>query len=399
MKNIGFRLRTIVLFGVLFLGLSSVLFYQLEKTEIDHRLQSYIRLWENDLVALSLRGVDENLLPKIQQQMIEQHSALEFVNVEIGSHRAEIGSSRCRIQLDPIPTYLNGIKAGHVTACASPQKTLAAAWTRPWSLVVLVFFCAGLLFWEVRSSRERLKSVQKDLEIKGLEDKNLLARQVAHDLRGPLTALQTIVSCNAIANSHADLARDVIHRVHGIAHDLLKSQKKEVKAENVPELSKSDRKTLQDLMISMGQELQLRDSNCEVLVSSREDILVQSLDLNQIELSRILSNVMQNSIEARSSSEAHLILDVRMRRSEDKVLLSIKDNGKGIPEPLLPQIFREGATFGKANGHGLGLFSAKKLLKSRGGDIQISSLVDVGTEVTLMIPVSLREDNKAQLVL
>lgn len=381
------------------LGFSSVLFYHLERREIENRLQSYVRLWERDLVSLSLREENENLLPKIQQQMVQQHLALEFVKVDIGSHQVEIGASSCHIQLNPIKVYLNGITAGQITACASPEKTLVAAWTRPWSLVVLLFFCAGLFFWEVRSSRERLQSLKKDLEIKNLEEKNLLARQVAHDLRGPLTALQTIVSCEAISNSYADLAQEVIHRIHGITHDLLRSQKKDAASEVKIEGPRLNNKTLHDLMMTLSREFQLRDPNCEILVSSREDIPVQDLNLNVIELSRILSNLVQNSLEARSNSKSSVVIDVRMRRSEDRVLLAIKDNGKGIPEHILPQIFSEGATYGKATGNGLGLFSAKKLLQSRGGDIQISSLENVGTEVTLIIPALLGQDNKAQFVL
>jgi signal transduction histidine kinase len=338
-------------------------------------------------------------LPKIQQQMMQQHSAVEALKIKIGPHEAHLGSVNCPFQLKPVPVYLNGIRAGQITACVSVQKTLVSAWTRPWSLLFLALLCFGLFFWEVRRAKERLLSLKKDLEIRGLEERNLLARQVAHDLRGPLTALQTIVSCKAVSNSYADLAQDVIHRIHGITHELLKSQKKDVVSENQTEVVSLNKKTLQDLIGVLGQELQLRDPTCEVLVSSREDILIETLNLSVIELSRMVSNVMQNSLEARSNSQTRVVIDVRLRRSQDVVILSIKDNGKGIPEHILPLIFSEGATYGKVNGHGLGLFSAKKLLKSRGGDIQISSLPNVGTEVTLMIPVSLAEDNKSQLVL
>jgi signal transduction histidine kinase len=393
------RFRFILFFGVLSLGLLSALFFNLEKKDIEERLQSYARLWEKDLVAQSLRPGNDTLLPKIQQQMMQQHSAVEALKIKIGPHEAHLGSVNCPFQLKPVPVYLNGIRAGQITACVSVQKTLVSAWTRPWSLLFLALLCFGLFFWEVRRAKERLLSLKKDLEIRGLEERNLLARQVAHDLRGPLTALQTIVSCKAVSNSYADLAQDVIHRIHGITHELLKSQKKDVVSENQTEVVSLNKKTLQDLIGVLGQELQLRDPTCEVLVSSREDILIETLNLSVIELSRMVSNVMQNSLEARSNSQTRVVIDVRLRRSQDVVILSIKDNGKGIPEHILPLIFSEGATYGKVNGHGLGLFSAKKLLKSRGGDIQISSLPNVGTEVTLMIPVSLAEDNKSQLVL
>lgn len=398
-KNLNFRFRTIFIFGVLSLGLFSALFYDLEKREITERLQSYVLLWEKDLVALSLRGQKESLLPKIQEQIINQHPALEHLTLEIGPHFAELGSAKCQIQLTPIPVYLNGIKAGGITACASLEKTMLSAWTRPWSLMVILLLCFGLFSWEIRSSRERLRNLKKDLEIKGLAEKNLLARQVAHDLRGPLTALQTIVLSKAISESYAELAQDVIHRIHSISHELLKSQKKSTETQELNGAASSKQKTLKELMLTLAKEFQLRDSNCEVRVTAREDVLIHNLNLNVIDVSRILSNIMQNSLEARKTPEARVVLDVIMRLSQNMLVLSIKDNGKGIPEDIQPLIFSEGASFGKDKGYGLGLFSAQKLLRSRGGDIQLSSLLDVGTEVTLMIPLSLAEDNKTQLVL
>ena len=62
------------------------------------------------------------------------------------------------------------------------------------------------------------------------------------------------------------------------------------------------------------------------------------------------------------------------------------DNGTGIPQTILSQVFERNFTYGKENGSGLGLHHAKVQIENFGGKIQIESLVDSGTAVTISIP-------------
>jgi hypothetical protein len=73
-------------------------------------------------------------------------------------------------------------------------------------------------------------------------------------------------------------------------------------------------------------------------------------------------------------------------RADNSLELVVSDNGKGIPKEVLPLLLNEGATFGKANGNGIGLYHAKELLKQVRGTIRIESEEGKGAEVYLSIP-------------
>jgi K+-sensing histidine kinase KdpD len=67
------------------------------------------------------------------------------------------------------------------------------------------------------------------------------------------------------------------------------------------------------------------------------------------ELSRILSNLLNNSIEA-SSVKCEII--IKLITHNNSVQISISDNSKGIPKDKLNIVFERGASFGKKNGTG-----------------------------------------------
>ena len=52
----------------------------------------------------------------------------------------------------------------------------------------------------------------------------------------------------------------------------------------------------------------------------------------------------------------------------------------------MPQLFQRGFTHGKENGTGLGLYHAKTQIENLGGKVEISSTVNIGTTLTLLIP-------------
>jgi PAS domain S-box-containing protein len=84
---------------------------------------------------------------------------------------------------------------------------------------------------------------------------------------------------------------------------------------------------------------------------------------------------------------------LRLKTSTDgaNVYIVFEDTGKGIPEENIKDLFNPFFTTKKEKGTGLGLSVAMEIVKSHGGDIQISSKLEQGTSVTIRIPVSGRE--------
>jgi hypothetical protein len=73
-------------------------------------------------------------------------------------------------------------------------------------------------------------------------------------------------------------------------------------------------------------------------------------------------------------------------RKKDRLIISVTDDGCGIPKQRLKQLGERGVTFDKPNGRGLGLHHAQKVAKSWGGDLKIESAVGEGTTVTVSLP-------------
>jgi len=70
------------------------------------------------------------------------------------------------------------------------------------------------------------------------------------------------------------------------------------------------------------------------------------------------------------------------------VSISLIDSGKGIPKDVIEKIGRKGFSFNKENGHGLGIYHAKKIAENAGGSLRILSREGTGTIVSFMLPIS-----------
>ena len=99
---------------------------------------------------------------------------------------------------------------------------------------------------------------------------------------------------------------------------------------------------------------------------------------------RILSNLVNNSVQAIGRGPGRVELHLEL--AHQKVAVQVRDSGCGISPENLDRIMKKGETFGKANGHGRGLYHAKEQVESWGGTIAIESEPGVGTVVRLMLP-------------
>ncbi|MEW5815340.1 MAG: HAMP domain-containing sensor histidine kinase, partial [Spirochaetota bacterium] len=105
--------------------------------------------------------------------------------------------------------------------------------------------------------------------------------------------------------------------------------------------------------------------------------------IQPVEFGRVLSNLVNNAVEALDDRGK---VDVRLAEEGDRVILTIADDGKGIPPEILAKLGKKGETHGKAGGSGLGLFHARTMAESWGGSLTISSTPGEGTVVAIKLP-------------
>lgn len=116
---------------------------------------------------------------------------------------------------------------------------------------------------------------------------------------------------------------------------------------------------------------------------------------NKNTLERVLVNVLRNAMEAvevaRNFGEGEI--GVALSLSENEHVLTVKDNGGGIPKEIRPKIFKTFATK-KTGGLGYGLSHSQTIIQAHGGKITFESVEGEGTTFTVRLP-DAREQNRA----
>jgi signal transduction histidine kinase len=122
----------------------------------------------------------------------------------------------------------------------------------------------------------------------------------------------------------------------------------------------------------------------------------KKLVLRQGEMMQVISNLIANSIYAMADGGALTISVADTNSPSEGVLLTIEDNGEGIPADVLPRVFEAFFTTRSTVGTGIGLFVVKQFVEGHGGRIHIESRRDSedhGTTVRIFLPTSTTYDS------
>lgn len=220
----------------------------------------------------------------------------------------------------------------------------------------------------VENQQEKLQSAELALV------KEDIANQVAHDIRSPVSALQLILSSTQFDQEHKFVAIESLKRINEIAENLLHERKTVV-----PQKSNIDLYELTKI-ICAEKEIMSSKSN----ISLEIDGSTYTSNIQPDDYKRILSNILNNSLEAIDDKGN---IHVKLYSKSNVGYIEIKDSGRGIPPEQLSKLMSKGATFGKENGNGLGLYYAKKTLEKYNGKILIKSVLGQGTIVQVMLPI------------
>lgn len=123
---------------------------------------------------------------------------------------------------------------------------------------------------------------------------------------------------------------------------------------------------------NLGYEIDIPELECMVPIDAHA-------------YTRILNNLFQNVLY--HSNGTKLLFKIEERTQE--TVISVQDNGKGIPDAELPHIFErmyQGDYSRSGKGNGLGLSIAKELVSIHKGKIGASSVVGAGTTFTITLP-------------
>ncbi|MGE3263533.1 MAG: sigma 54-interacting transcriptional regulator [Bacteriovoracia bacterium] len=217
-----------------------------------------------------------------------------------------------------------------------------------------------------------------------------IARQVKHDIRSPLAALNMLVkSIGTISEDRRAELFTAIQRINDISNDL--TQKRHDlgrgKLKAVEEISSNLRpENVAELVAELVSEKELRfKDRSGVYFDFNVDLDGDAVfaKVCSAKFKRSLSNVLDNSVEAISEGGC---VSIKVSQTSDSVLVSVIDTGSGIPPEMIPKLGEKGMTFNKNGGTGLGLYYAVKTLSEFRGNLTVNSDGISGTSVLLEIP-------------
>lgn len=215
-----------------------------------------------------------------------------------------------------------------------------------------------------------------------------LSKQVSHDIRSPLAALSMLLNqLETIPEEKRILIRSSVHRINDIANSLLNQGKMQSSrgTSNHISLENTLVASLVDSLVS-EKRIQLRDRVNIRLESQLQKSYGLFSKINPVELKRTLSNIINNAVEAFGAESG--TIDVILNSTDSNIVLTIRDNGKGIPKHILEKLGQIGVTHGKEgtdSGSGLGVYHAKKTIESFGGQFEIVSSEGQGTSVVMTL--------------
>jgi PAS domain S-box-containing protein len=207
-----------------------------------------------------------------------------------------------------------------------------------------------------------------------------LAAGVAHEIRNPLTSLRGFVQLlRSRISEHTDyfeVMLSEIDRINSIVSEFLFLAKPQV----VHFQPKDPRLILKDIIALLDTQAILY--NIRIVSDFAQELPLVNCDENQ--LKQVFINILKNSMEAMPKG-GDIIIEAKLS-GQDQVLVRFVDHGLGIPEDRLPKLGEPFYTT-KEKGTGLGLMVSYKIIEAHQGKIHITSQLQKGTRVDVLLPV------------
>lgn len=264
-----------------------------------------------------------------------------------------------------------------------------------WAVYAWLFLFLISLPLIFKERKRLIQNYEMDLKCSSQESLGAVAAQVAHDIRSPLAALEMMVKdTSQLPEEKRIIIRSAVGRIRDIANNLIE-QNRQIKNAQAGDGAKADLSKVEpasSLLISSlieplitEKRLQFR-SQIGIEIEAALGAISYGLfaKVQPTEFKRVISNLINNSVEALGKKGSVL---VKLTREAKRVVIKINDNGAGIAPEILSRLGQKGETHGKAGGSGLGLYHAKAMLESWGGDLAIESERGKGTTVSLTLPV------------
>ena len=351
---------------------------------------------QSDIEHIALLDTNGKILAHTERRLINQLQKQPFV-AEAKSSRQELG--RMVEETDGSRHYdivraikVNGSPMGLLEIGFS-LKPMESAWRASlhsmivFGFAVLVIGVLGMatIFYLQQSHLQKINSLEAEISRQErLSELGNMAATVAHEIRNPLNSvsmgLQRLKGEFTPTQDPDDYARFLslmqgeVRRLNSIVEQFL-SLARPLKLQ--PERL-SVEEFLNELTALMTGEANASKVQIELKVSPG----LPPLEADRNYLKQLLLNLILNGIQAMPQGGT---LTVGARPDKDFLELTVTDQGTGIAPEAIARIFEPYYTT-KANGSGLGLSIARRIVEAHRGNIRVDSAPDKGSRFQILLP-------------
>jgi two-component system sensor histidine kinase VicK len=215
---------------------------------------------------------------------------------------------------------------------------------------------------------------------------------VSHELRTPLTSIR---SYTETVLENPELPEELRQKFLGVV--MYESDRMTRIVKDLLVLTRLDNKKMDWVFVTFPMKDLLDNVYDSMLMDAQnyghdlqfhlsDDLGAITGDRERIE--QVIINILSNAIKYTPENGS---ITLTAKRRDDKIILSVTDNGIGIPKEDLPRLFERFYRVDKARsrergGTGLGLAIAKEIVSAHHGTIQVESELDHGTTMTVILP-------------
>ncbi|HET6555800.1 MAG TPA: two-component regulator propeller domain-containing protein [Prolixibacteraceae bacterium] len=267
---------------------------------------------------------------------------------------------------------------------------------------------------EIEKAYTELKATQTQLiQSEKMASLGELTAGIAHEIQNPLNFVNNFseVSNELIDEMNEELNKGDINEAKVIASDLKQNLDKIllhgkradgiVKGMLLHSRSSSGVKEPTDINKLADEFLRLayhglraKDKSFNTTLKTDFDERIGTINIVPQDIGRVILNLINNAFYAVTEKKNQQldgyepIVSVSTKKMDDKVLISVKDNGKGISQKVLDKIFQPFfTTKPTGQGTGLGLSMSYDIVKAHGGELKVETREGEGAEFTIHLPV------------
>ena len=251
---------------------------------------------------------------------------------------------------------------------------------------------------EMREAQARVRNLEEQLlHADRLVILGELTAGIAHEINQPLTAIAAYADAGRKLIDRLEEAPDddpgaqdmhsICERIGGQARraaEVVQRLRGLVRGGRARKARHDVNQIIRNILLLFEFELKRTGSDLRFFPLEPSEILY----VDEIQVQQILVNLVKNGLDAiAESGRRDGIVEIRVERRGTEVLISVSDNGPGVPEELRGQLFDAFFTT-KPKGVGLGLSICKSIAAAHGGALHYEHPGEGGSRFTLALPLS-----------